>query len=221
MFLVTSIFGIHAIKRIGDGSYSLSPLRLCAGVIMIGFMTMNVVVPMVALFYTETNYDLRVVLVCVFLSGITSSFIFIVWLTDSPKIMAFLAEVDANTITVRKPKWLPLVMVTVCLMPLIYTTAFLFLTPLSDNLFYAHDIKLFFLIPMFLSSVIPCLMDIYIISCVQMVVTVLRELEGRVRDAADWPPHFTNEIANNWLRISKLLATFNDVSKLTWLAKLL
>lgn len=212
MFFVTSLFAVHVIKRIGNGSYSLSLPRLCRGVVMLCLMTICLVVPMVAFYYIKTTYDLRITLGCILLSGITSSFIFIIWLSDSPKIMDFLAEVDGNTITVSKPKWLPLAMVAVCLLPLVHTVAFLLVTPLSDGLFYAYDMKLFFLIPLFLSSVIPCLMDIYIMSCVHVVVTELNGIEKRVRGAAVWTPHFVNEIANHWLRISKLLGTFNEVS---------
>ncbi|MPC64855.1 hypothetical protein E2C01_058977 [Portunus trituberculatus] len=212
MFFVSSIFGIHVIRRIGHGSYCLSVPRVCASLFIICFMTGCLVVPLVALYHIKASYDLRIFLLSLFLSGITSSFIFVVWLVDSPKMMVFFAEVDKHTSVLRRPKWLPLVMAAVCLLSLLYTVAFLFITPLPDGSIHANAMKLIFLTPAFLSSVVPSLMDIYVMTCVHVVVVQLRglRLRLRLRNAAAWTPHFTNEIANHWLRISKLLETLNE-----------
>ena len=212
MFLVSSIFGVHVIRRIGHGSYCLSVPRVCASLVMICLMTGGLVVPLVVLYYIETSYDLRILFLSLFLSGITSSFIFLVWLLDTPKMMVFFAEVDMHTTVVKRPKWLPLVMAAMCLLSLLYTIAFLIITPIPDGEIHAYTMKLIFFTPAFLSSVVPCIMDIYIISCVHMVVVQLRGLRVRALNAAVWTPHFTNEIANHWLRISKLLEALNEVS---------
>lgn len=212
MFLVSSFFGIHVIRRLGDGCYVLSLPRLCVAIIVLCIMAVCLGMTGVASYFIETTHDLRLFAICLLFSGLTSSSTFFVWLTKSSKIMAFLAEVDAATARVKKPKLLPLVIVALSLLPLAYTFSILFMTPLTDYFLHVYAIRLLFLSPLFLSSMLPCLMDVYIMSSVHVVVTEVRGLEGRVRGAELWTPRFTNEVADHWLRVTKLLGTCNEVS---------
>lgn len=212
MFLVAGFFGVHVIKRLENGCYALSLPRLCVALSLLCFVTLCLGVTAVGSFLIYTTRDLHLFVICIIFSGSTSFFIFLVWLTKSSKIMAFLAEVDVNEVRVKKPKWLPLAMVAMCLLPLAQTVALLVMTPLTDDFLHPIAVRLLFLSPVFLSGLLPCLMDIYIMSAMHVVVAGLRALEGRVRDEGIWTPRLTNEVADHWLRVTKLLGTCNEVS---------
>lgn len=211
MFLVASFFGVHVIKRLGDGCYALCPLRLFVSFLVLCLGAGCLALVAVAFYLRETTRDLRLIAVGLLLSGLASFTVFFAWLTESSKIMAFLAEVDANTVRVKKPRWLPLVMVALCLMPLVYTLSFLFMTPLTDYFDHMY-LGLVFHTPMLLSALLTGFMDVYIMASVHVVVAALRGLEARVRGAGIWTPRLTNEVAEQWLRITKLLGTCNEVS---------
>lgn len=212
MFLVAGFFGVHVIKRLGDGCYTLSLPRLCVALSLLCLVTACMGLMAVGSYLNDTTHDLRLFVICNVFSGSTSFFIFLVWLTESSKIMAFLAEVDDNESMVKKPKWLPLVMVAGCLLPLAQTAALLIMTPLTDYFVHTIAVRLLFLSPVFLSGLLPCLIDIYIMSAIHVVVARLRALEGRVRGEGLWTPRLTNEVADHWLRVTKLLGTCNEVS---------
>lgn len=212
MFFVASFFGVHVIKRFGDGCYSLSLPRVCVALAVTCLMIVCLVVIAVASYFTETTRDLSLIAIYLLLSGITSVFTFIVWLTESSKIMLFLTQVDANAILVKKPKWLPLVIAAVCLVPLATTVVFLFMTPLSDNFLHVYPMRMLFLSPLFLSTALPSLMDIYIMSSVHVTVVAVRRLERLVRGEELWTPQLTNEVADHWLRLTKLVGACNEVS---------
>lgn len=212
MFLMAGFFGVHVVKRVGDGCYALSLPRLCVALALLCLAMACLGLTVVGSFLNETTHDLRLFVICMAFSGSTSFFIFSVWLRQSSKIMAFLAEVDVNDARVKKPKWLPLAMVVLCLQPLAQTVALLVLTPLTNYFLHTIPVRLLFLSPVFLSVMLPHLMDVYIIAAINVVVAGIRALEGRVRGEGLWTPRLTNEIAGHWLRVTKLLAACNEVS---------
>nr|XP_045617830.1 uncharacterized protein LOC123770200 [Procambarus clarkii] len=212
LFAVASCVGVHVVTRSRDGVYSVSPLKVVAACASLLGVTLQLAFILDFVFVMETSYDQQMVLAAFFFSVSFCFFTYLVWMKKSHTVMAFLTQVDGSGITVDKNPTLLYVILATFAYSGTYTTCVYIMLPLDQlSFFWFEELKYILAIPIFYTSFIPSLLDLYIMSFLSVVVAGLRAVEVRTKGVGLWTSTHTSVLAGSWLRLLKLLDTFNDI----------
>ncbi|KAK7067985.1 hypothetical protein SK128_016367, partial [Halocaridina rubra] len=201
---VATLAGFHIITR-KENVYEISRKKLIFTVLFFCNIAYAVGIFYYLLFHGKFTWLQLVLLFPAVFTWGSCSYSCILLLRRSRMIIHFLCIVEKYKLTIKAPKYFPWTMGIIIVYASIYTTCLVVSKKVIPYEYYPY-----FIHPTFLSSIMPALIDIYVLSFTTVIVASLQKLNNHIRSTSMWVTEEITTVAKFWLRIHRLLDKYNE-----------